>query len=166
MLTRRQATVSEERSSRKQPLSEREARALIDSVDTIVIAKGKKAVEHPASEATPADLQGRDLLPLVAAGGGRERPIFSAEERMLAVRYGGWKLIATGRGDRRQLFDLTNDPGERHDLFAERPDKAAELERLLELHREESRGILAQRPAHRQKLDPETAAKLKALGYL
>jgi len=55
---RRKATVAEERSSRKQPLDEKEARALIASVDTVVIAKGKKAVEHPASRVKPADLKG------------------------------------------------------------------------------------------------------------
>ncbi len=58
MLTRRKATVSEERSSRKEPLGEQEARALIASVDTVVIAKGKKAVSHPAGEVKPADLKG------------------------------------------------------------------------------------------------------------
>lgn len=58
MLEDRKATVKEERNSRKQPLSDNEARALIASVSQVIVAKGKKFEELPASKAKIANLKG------------------------------------------------------------------------------------------------------------
>ena len=58
MLDERQADVSEERNSRKQPLSDDEAQALIASVSTVRVAKGKKVRELVAAEAGLDDLKG------------------------------------------------------------------------------------------------------------
>jgi arylsulfatase A len=44
-----------------------------------------------------------------------------------AVRSGRWKLIEPYGGGPAQLFDLSADPGESHDLAAERPEVAADL---------------------------------------
>ena len=48
------------------------------------------------------------------------------------VRYGDWKLQVDKRQNKRWLFDLAADPTEQNDLAAERPEKVAELEALLD----------------------------------
>jgi arsenate reductase-like glutaredoxin family protein len=58
VLEDRGAVVKEERNSRKEPLSDAEARALIGSVSKVIVAKGKKVEEIPAAEAKVAQLKG------------------------------------------------------------------------------------------------------------
>ena len=50
--------VHELRNSRKEPLSDKEARALIASVSKVIVAKGKKFEELSASEVKIANLKG------------------------------------------------------------------------------------------------------------
>jgi arylsulfatase A-like enzyme len=54
-----------------------------------------------------------------------------------AVRMGDYKLIEFYNDRRLELYDLRNDPGEAHDLSAQMPDKAAELQRRLDAWRRE-----------------------------
>ena len=58
MLASKKAEVVEERSSRRQPLSDAEAAALLASVDTVTIARGRQAETRPAREVTLANLKG------------------------------------------------------------------------------------------------------------
>ncbi len=58
MLENAAAAVSNERNSRKEPLSESDAQALIDGVDKVWIAKGKKVQEKTSTEARTTDLKG------------------------------------------------------------------------------------------------------------
>jgi arylsulfatase A-like enzyme len=55
--------------------------------------------------------------------------------RRRAVRTDGWKLIVGPEGE--ELYDLEADPGEREDLHADRPDRAADLRATLA----EARGV-------------------------
>ena len=48
-----------------------------------------------------------------------------------AVRSGDWKLIENFEDGSVELYDLTKDLGEAHDLAAAKPEKAAELKSLL-----------------------------------
>jgi arsenate reductase-like glutaredoxin family protein len=50
--------VKQERNSRKEPLSDKEARELIASVNKVIVARGKKFEELPAAKAKIADLKG------------------------------------------------------------------------------------------------------------
>jgi hypothetical protein len=52
------AEVREERNSRKQPLSDKEARDLIKQVNRVIVAKGKKFEEVPAAQAKTTHLKG------------------------------------------------------------------------------------------------------------
>ena len=58
MLESAKARIVQERSSRKEPLSDGEARALLKSVSTVVVARGKKSVSMKAADAGPANLKG------------------------------------------------------------------------------------------------------------
>ena len=57
MLRGRKVKVKEERSAR-QALSEAEVKTLIESVDEVWIARGKKVEKLPATAASPDDLRG------------------------------------------------------------------------------------------------------------
>ena len=58
MLERTRAHVAAERLSKKEPLSDAEARALLASVSEVVVAKGKKVRTIGAKEARLDDLRG------------------------------------------------------------------------------------------------------------
>ena len=58
MLSAQQTSVRVERSTKKAPLSDEEARALLAAVETVVIARGKRAEKRAALEVDLADLQG------------------------------------------------------------------------------------------------------------
>ncbi|HEY6049687.1 MAG TPA: hypothetical protein VIZ58_00455 [Thermoanaerobaculia bacterium] len=58
MLDRKKAGVREERQSRKAPLSDADARKLLDSVSEIVISRGKASRRLTREEATVDDLRG------------------------------------------------------------------------------------------------------------
>ena len=77
MLENHQAAVEEERNSRKEPLSDDDARALIAQVSAVWVAKGKKIRELAAGEAVLDDLKGPT--------GNYRAPIVRAGERVDAV---------------------------------------------------------------------------------
>ena len=72
---------------------------------------------------------------------------------LIGVRTGEWKYIEAPRSE---LYDLRSDPGEADNLFAKRQDIARKLKSLLPQ-------ISGAAPA---KVDPETAERLAALGYV
>ena len=58
MLADHGAEVRQERNSRKEPLSDKEARELIEQVTRVIVAKGKKFEELPAAKVKIANLKG------------------------------------------------------------------------------------------------------------
>jgi arylsulfatase A-like enzyme len=121
-------------------------------------------------------VQGRSLAPLLSGVGDWEAREALSEDtsgRMerKALRTDRSKFILSARtaawpdGDeqRSEIYDLRNDPGERLDLAPDRPDVVAALRRrLLQI----ARGGGPQEEELPENLDPELAAKLRALGYL
>lgn len=98
---------------------------------------------------TPATTDGLSLLPLLLQHGDLpERAIYwhfpaylGAYQDMIgpwrttpaaAIRIDGYKLITYFEGRRIELYDLAADIGERHELSADMPQKAADLEAQLE----------------------------------
>ena len=45
----------------------------------------------------------------------------------LAIREGGWKLLINADHSDPQLFNLTDDPGEQHNLAGNEPEKVTEM---------------------------------------
>jgi len=86
--------------------------------------------------AKPADLKwdGRDVWG-VLTGEVKDPPprtIYVPARTGAAVRHGEWKLIAFKEENRRELFNLAEDPYEKNDLAARHPEKVKELEQILE----------------------------------
>ena len=88
-----------------------------------------------ARHAPLATSDGCDLTPLLTGHGTLERDAlyfhFPHESFASALRSGDEKLVYSWRKERDELYDLGADPGEEHDLAAERPERVAELEREL-----------------------------------
>ena len=71
MLQAKSASVSEERNSRKLPMSDDEARELLGKVHQVWIGRGTKIVKQKAAETSPDDLKGRSgnvRAPLIRKG--------------------------------------------------------------------------------------------------
>lgn len=92
------------------------------------------------------------------------RPSPEGEREFRALRGTRYKLIADERDGTVRLFDLSRDPGERHDLSVERSDLAARLKETLDRWVEELRR--AAPGSVRRSLDPDVERELKGLGYL
>ena len=61
----------------------------------------------------------------------RPRPASTGDHGSSAIRVGDYKLIRWYHVDDVDLFDLSNDEGEKHDLADEMPEKAEELDEML-----------------------------------
>lgn len=91
----------------------------------------------------PADarqqMRGRSLVPALK-GETIARDVFSETDyRMFTFKRSiiapdGWKLIYTAESQKRELYDLANDPGEQYDLAAQASGRADELQRRLFAH--------------------------------
>jgi len=112
-------------------------------------------------------VDGASLVPLLA-GRAQEPPPAYVEtwqpwtsygwSPLKGVRQGGWKLIVAPRPE---LYDLRADPGESRSLLDRARGKARELRAALAAA--EARPAVASAAA--ASVDPEAAARLRALGY-
>ena len=97
----------------------------LDFAATILAAAGVSTA--------PDVLDGIDLLPVLRNETAEtERTVFWRTRRQRAVRSGRLKYVASREGKdqaawRELLFDLVEDPGERHDLAASRPETVEAL---------------------------------------
>jgi arylsulfatase A-like enzyme len=92
-----------------------------------------------AGGTSSSSIDGTSLLPLLTGNTLPKRPLFwhyphygnQGGEPSSTVRYGDYKLIRYWEDDRRELYQLSNDPGEQNDIFAKEPEAAANLDRRL-----------------------------------
>jgi arylsulfatase A-like enzyme/tetratricopeptide (TPR) repeat protein len=138
----------------------------IDLVPTILDLAGLRT-------ATPQGLPGHSLLAAMASPQKADPAIISYSETLFprlhfgwselrSVRMGGWKFI---QAPRPELYDLTRDPGERHNLFAGEGRRVAAMRsRLLDTlgGSLETAVVGVAKPA----LDRETMDRLASLGYV
>jgi len=99
-------------------------------------------------------IDGVDFMPLVA-GQATEQDAISSRETLFwqsgyyrVVRHGDWKLQINGFQSKQWLYNLALDPTEKNNLAAERPDKLAQLEALLDEHQASARAPLYLNEAH------------------
>jgi arylsulfatase A-like enzyme/Tfp pilus assembly protein PilF len=149
----------------------REPVGLADMAPTVAALLGQPLTAAPAS----APLDGRDLSAALLAGEEPPAADLYAESRYPAI-FGWSPLLALRRGSVKyvmpttaqpaggaELYDLATDPGESHDLRADRRrDAAALAQALTALDAELARKQRAAAPAS---ADAESRARLAALGY-
>ena len=112
--------------------------AHIDIMPTLTAAAGA---------ATPpgVDIDGLNLLPLATGEDAEQWPrttLFWQSGYYRAVRHGDWKLQISERPKKSWLYNLAEDPTERHNLAATRIDKLNELQTLLHKHDASARAPL------------------------
>jgi arylsulfatase len=100
---------------------------LIDVVPTIVELTGAKLPTTEAGQPVPPR-PGKSLVRAFAKDGAIEREsLWWLHEGNRAIRVGNWKLVAA-KDEPWELYDLSKDRSEMHDLASSLPDKVRELE--------------------------------------
>ena len=139
---------------------------LVDVMPTILEALGRPI---------PDNLSGRSFLPSLR-GAGYDAPqatVSGFMEHWRTVNVGRYKLVQRP-GHASVLYDLTEDPGETTNVAEAHPLVVGWLRGLLGTSLDATRGAsrpstTARRPTHAAEttaIDPETAAQLRALGYV
>jgi tetratricopeptide (TPR) repeat protein len=139
------------------------------TADQVRIVDIMPTVLEAAGIAIPAAVQGTSLLPAARA---ERLDLLALSEtwypryhygwsELTAVRDGRYKFIAAPR---RELYDLQNDPGERTNLAASNPQRAAALEGALREFTKATSG--SSPPQAPQQVDPDVEERLRALGYV
>ena len=142
--------------------------SLVDLAPTLVDGLGL---------ATRTGFQGRTLLPLAFDGASPHRDLFvqtrgaerldATPSRVKAMRTNGYKVILGESVGSLEVYHLTSDPNEHHDLAETDPMRARALLQRLLLQTHRNALVLSdhtQEPA--QPLDEEALQRLRALGYL
>jgi arylsulfatase A-like enzyme len=128
--------------------------SLVDLAPTIL-----EAVGVPAG----STLDGHSLMPLLAGDDrswqNRAASEADQEHRKRMLRAGNLKLIED-RSSGAELYDLASDPGERHNVAADRPAVVADLALAFQ------RMLPASAPHGPEILSDEARQRLRALGYL
>jgi len=97
----------------------------------------------------------KSLIPLFS-----ETVMSGNNAHFLAVRTPEWKLIRSEDGKKVELYNLINDPGEKHNLAASRPDEVRILTELLNKMLKGKASV-----AHKE-VPEEVKARLRAMGYI
>jgi tetratricopeptide (TPR) repeat protein len=117
----------------------------------------------------PSGVQGTSLRPAL---GGEPVELLALSETWYPRYHFGWSELAAIRdgqfkfilAPRRELYDLTKDPKEEHNIAAEDPVRADAFERgVRALVSEMTRSDAASKP---QAVTPEVEQRLRALGYV
>jgi len=137
---------------------------LLDILPTVVEIAGGRI---------DAPVQGVSLVPRFdgRAPGLEPRALFAEGFGKDSVpMYGIWrgphKYITGGSPDSGELYDLTLDPGERHDLSGSRPAAAAELRSAIETWRRENLVLGERFEGDEGEIDEDVVERLRSLGYL
>jgi len=149
----------------------------VDFMATVAAMLGAKLPDHAAEDSV-------NVLPVLLgdalAAPAREATVHHSASGKFAIRQGDWVLIDAPTGDDNraeggppwlkadrtytshdhpgELYNLREDPAERHNRFAEKPDIVRELKALLERYQREGRST----PGPPQKNDVALAAPPRA----
>jgi arylsulfatase A-like enzyme len=105
---------------------------LVDLVPTLLDLAGLAPPESAGGERRPP-LPGHSLLPALSKDVAIERDfLFFKHAGNRALRVGDWKIVSAGPAGSWELYDLSKDRGENHNIASSHPDKVKELAALWE----------------------------------
>jgi arylsulfatase len=114
----------------------------VDIMPTVLELAGVKKPDTWQGEPIPA-APGKSLVPVFAKDGSvTHESLWWLHEGNRAIRVGNWKLVAAN-GDPWELYDLTTDRAEQHNLAAQHPDKVKELSEAWEKQTKEYSDLAA-----------------------
>ena len=97
----------------------------VDIVPTLVDLAGGGAVTPPSGA---PKLAGRSIAPVFKKDGTAPHEfLYFNHSNNRALRIGNWKLIATGLDGKWELYDLSRDRAEQHNLAAVEPDRVKKM---------------------------------------
>jgi arylsulfatase A-like enzyme len=137
--------------------------------DTVALLDLYPTVLGAASLSVDHEIEGIPLVPFHSAAREGPRTVFSETSRygksvLRAAVSGPLKIIRDLNGDALETYDLSTDPGERHDLSDQ---QVAGFEPLLLAQENWLREMAASsRPGREIELTPEDIERLKSLGYI
>ncbi|MEH0152898.1 arylsulfatase [Limibacter armeniacum] len=102
---------------------------LIDVMPTVLEAANAQypKVFHQGNDIHP--LEGNSLIQLFKKGKGTQHEyMFWEHQNNCAVRYGEWKMVKKLKDQQWQLYDLTTDRTEQHDVSAQHPELVKQLD--------------------------------------
>ena len=109
--------------------------AFADVLATVADAAGKQIIPQGAAEDSVSFLK---CLYEQQKGPFREASVQQSGKKALAIRKGKWKLIVHG-DNKRELFNLHTDIGEKHNVIETHPKVAIELALLLQSYLDKGR---------------------------
>ncbi|MFW6162329.1 MAG: sulfatase, partial [Planctomycetota bacterium] len=92
----------------------------------------------------PEPIDGVSLVPLLEGNmSERPRPLGFESRGQVALIDNRYKIYGKGKSPKYQLYDLTEDPGEKHDLAAGKPDVVRKMAAILDSWRASCKDSLA-----------------------
>lgn len=120
-------------------------------------------------EASPPQLQGKSLLPLIA-GNGTPPYVAFGESPAAGGRYyaalGGYRLVRHEAEDINELYNIEVDPEEKADLSETEASRVTVLLDHLDAWRKMSAAASLDPERRTEELDDETLEQLRSLGYI
>jgi arylsulfatase A-like enzyme len=84
---------------------------------------------------SPPDIDGISYLPSLLGGKQNKHTyLFWRAGQKFAVRQGKWKAVRINNNSAIELYDLSTDVGEQHNVAAEHPELVIRFEALIEEH--------------------------------
>jgi arylsulfatase len=135
---------------------------VIDIVPTVLELAGVEKPETIDGEPVPP-APGHSLVAAFSKDVTIQRDsLWWLHEGNRAVRVGDWKLVAA-KGDPWELYDLSTDRAEQHDLATQMPEKVKELDHVWQAQTDEysdlARKTLSEQPQNKAKVKKKAAAK-------
>ncbi|MBN2055770.1 sulfatase-like hydrolase/transferase [bacterium] len=132
---------------------------LLDLTPTVLDILGYQAPQRMRGESR------RDILTGGVPPRGEEDdvPVFTdTGEELISIRLNGWKAVADQRGKIRDLYDLTSDPAETHNLTTRERSMVRKLTSRIRAWRNDMEEIKEQALM----VNEEEMAQLRELGYI
>ena len=131
-------------------------------------------ISELAGISVPATFDGHPLVSVFSRADAPPRAVYSEftaqpDLNRRAVRYGPMKCISATKEQAAELYDLSSDPGERHDLASDRPDVLKKLLERLDSWRQQQSALATRLRTGKRTtttMGDEMTERLRTLGYV